>query len=116
MKSRKSNWILPLGIISASVLAASITARADLGNAVSPLESLDNMEVAGKVTAKTDTSLLVDGKPVVINETTSFTKEGRAIKLGDIQVGDHVKVTTSKGTNGEITALRVEVVPSKSGG
>ena len=110
MKSRKTSWILPLGIISASVLAASITARADLGNAVSPLESLDNMEVAGKVTAKPDGSLLVDGKPVVITESTSFIRDDQAIKFAEIRVGDVVKVATSKGVNGEITALRVEVV------
>lgn len=119
MKSLKSldkliRWIL--GAISASALIslfAVTTAHARSSysyDAIRPLETLDNMEVSGTVTAKTDISLTVDTQLITVSESTSFTRNGQVIKLDDIQVGDRVKATTSQGMEGDILAIRVEVV------
>jgi hypothetical protein len=52
--------------------------------------------ISGKVAAKTETSLTVDGRTVSLSSATTFsTKGGSAIGSADIKVGDSVNIVTS---------------------
>lgn len=70
----------------------------------------DQESISGKVSAKSDTSLTVDGKLITVSVGTSFTKDGKSIAIGEVQKGDQVKVKVSKGTDGSLQALSVEVL------
>ncbi len=72
-------------------------------------------DITGAVTAKSAASLTVDDKVVMVSASTPITKEGQTIKLADIQVGDHVRVTATKGKNDMLVASSIEVVPSSTG-
>ena len=78
-----------------------------------PSESIRFVEresVQGKVSAKTDSSLTVDGKAIVVTASTSYMKEGKPITLADVQTGDQIKVSTSMRTDGSLEALSVVVL------
>lgn len=70
----------------------------------------DQETIQGKVSAKSDISLTVDGKTIAVSVGTSFTKNGKAVTIGDVQKGDRVKVKASKGTDGSLQAVSVEVL------
>jgi hypothetical protein len=74
----------------------------------------DRELIHGKVTAKSDASLTVDAKVVTTNPTTSIMKEGKPITIGDVQVGDKVRVAVSKGSDGSLQAISVEVMTKES--
>jgi co-chaperonin GroES (HSP10) len=73
----------------------------------------DRETIQGKISAKSDTSLTVDGKVIAVTGATSFTRNGKAITISDVQSGDQVKVTASKGTDGSLQAVSVEVLPKE---
>lgn len=72
---------------------------------------IDRESVNGKVNAKTEASLTVDGKTIATTAGTSFMKDGKAVDLGDVQVGDQVRVAATKTTDGSLQAVMVEVMP-----
>lgn len=71
---------------------------------------VDRESVAGKVSAKTDASLTVDGRNVATTEGTSFMKEGKSVTLSDVQVGDQVRIAATKTNDGSLQAVMVEVM------
>lgn len=71
---------------------------------------VDRESVAGKVSAKTEASLTVDGKNIATTDGTSFMKEGKAVTLSDVQVGDQVRIAATKTTDGSLQAVMVEVM------
>jgi hypothetical protein len=78
-----------------------------------PSESIRLAEpesVQGKLSAKTDSSLTVDGKTIAVTANTSFMKAGKPITLADVQTGDQVKVSASMKTDGSLEALTVVVL------
>jgi len=70
----------------------------------------DRQSIEGRVSAKTDTTLIVNGKVIAIAATTSFMKDGKSIFSMDVQNGDYVKVLASRGTDGPLVAESVEVL------
>jgi hypothetical protein len=74
----------------------------------------DRELIHGKVTSKSDASLTVDAKMVTTSTTTSIMKEGKPITIGDVQVGDKVRVAVSKGSDGSLQAISVEVMAKES--
>ncbi len=69
----------------------------------------DQNKVSGKVTAKSDDSLTVDGQTIVVTRSSTLTKAGSPVKIGDLNVGDKVTVSTIKGADGKLLAVTVEV-------
>jgi len=76
----------------------------------------DDALINGRVTAKTVSTLTVGDKVITITDSTSFLKEGSKIKIDDIQVGDTVKVTTTKGDAGALQAVTVVVTATDKSG
>jgi hypothetical protein len=74
----------------------------------------DRESIHGKVSAKSDTSLTVDGKVIMTTAVTAVMKDGKPLTIGDITVGDKVKVSASKGTDGSLQAVSVEVMTKES--
>ena len=72
--------------------------------------------IQGKVSAKSDSSLTVDGKAIAVTANTSYMKEGKPITLADIQTGDQVKVSASMRTDGSLEALSVVVLAKQQAG
>jgi hypothetical protein len=70
----------------------------------------DRESIQGKVSAKTDISLTVDGRAIAVTANTTFMKEGKPIALADVQTGDQVKVSASMRTDGSLEALSVVVL------
>jgi len=62
------------------------------------------------VSAKSDTTLTVNGKVIAVTATTSFRKGDKSILFTEVQNGDSVKVTASRGTDGPLLAESVEVL------
>jgi hypothetical protein len=69
----------------------------------------DSGTVSGRVSAKTDTSLQVDGSTLLVTASTAYSKEGSVISLSDINAGDEVRVVTMAGAEGSVLAVTVEV-------
>lgn len=71
--------------------------------------------VNGTVSARNDQatapSLTVDGRALQVTASTTITKAGQTIRLGDIAVGDRVSVTTLPGTGGQPQAVTITVLP-----
>jgi len=67
----------------------------------------------GKVEAVDTTAktLTVGGSLLYISDTTKLTKSDKAIKLGDIAVGEEVHGTTHQTYDGKTEALTVKVGP-----
>ncbi|MBS0664423.1 MAG: hypothetical protein JSR48_14250 [Verrucomicrobia bacterium] len=62
--------------------------------------------VSGKVDAKSDTAISVDGRDLKLTASTTYTKGGAPATGADVKVGDHVTVTV--GDDGA-TALTVNI-------
>mgnify|MGYP001549788625 FL=1 len=71
--------------------------------------------VNGTVSARNDQAtvqtLTVDGRTLQVSASTTITKAGQMIRLGDIAVGDRVSVTTLPGTGGQPQAVTITVLP-----
>jgi hypothetical protein len=109
--------VLKLILFTAAALALSAISAAS-ANSGFLLESIaaevDEDMVRGPVVAKTDTSLTVGEKVIATTLATTFMKEGKAITLKDIQVGEVVKVVVSKSADDKLQAVSVEVIPREN--
>ena len=115
---KSTNQLIELSLCAVCALApgALLTVGADTSaflRAESTVVS-DRELIHGKVTAKSDASLTVDGRVVTTSSGTSVMKEGKPITIGDVQVGDKVRVAASKGTDGSLQAVSVEVMTKES--
>ena len=114
---KTTNPVLKLVLGAACAVALSV-ASAGKSNFVSPeadgFRFLDQDAVRGAVSAKTDASLTVNDKVITTTLATTFTKDGKAITLKDIQVGDLVKVVTSKSGEDKLQAVSVAVIPKEN--
>jgi hypothetical protein len=87
----------------------AVHARTAAG-AVNESGRADRQSIEGRVSAKSDTTLTVNGKVIAITATTSFMKGDKSILAADVQNGDNVKVMASRGTDGPLVAESVEVL------
>jgi hypothetical protein len=116
MKTNNQLIELSLCLVCALAPVSLLTLKA---NPTEPSPSVsirlaDRQSVEGKVSAKTDSSLTVDGKTIAVTGSTSYMKEGKPITLADIQTGDQVKVSASMRTDGSLEALSVIVLAKNS--
>lgn len=112
MKTNNQLIELSLCLVCALAPVSLLTLKATPTDPV-PVESIRLVEpesIQGKVSAKTDSSLTVDGKAIIVTANTSYLKEGKPITLADIQTGDQVKVSASMRTDGSLEALSVMVL------
>jgi hypothetical protein len=65
--------------------------------------------ISGKVAAKTDNSLTVDGRTVTFTSATTFSQNGTSIGSSDVKVGDTVNIVT---TDDRQVAVSVNVTVS----
>ena len=105
-----------LGVILAAAIASSplaVLAQSTSTDPNAPVPaSPDNRvtkNISGKVTAKSDTTLTVGSRTVVINSATTFARSGASIGSGDVKVGDAINVVTTD--DGQV-AVSVDVMPS----
>jgi len=112
----KNNTLKPalLGLIIASALVAvpMVAQTTPADPSAPPQVKPDNKltrNISGKVSAKTDTSLTVDGRTVSLTSATTFSKGGASIGSGDVSVGDSVNIVTTD--DGQV-AVSVNVVAS----
>ena len=111
----KNNVLRPL---TAALLASAMafTPIVALAQATDPAASAPTtpsvpvtVNVTGKVTAQTSTTLTVDGRTVTLTKATTFSRAGTAIGSGDVKVGDSVNIVTSD--DGQV-AVSVNVTAS----
>jgi uncharacterized protein DUF5666 len=112
---KTSNQLIELSLCVICALAPTALLTVDARQAPSVEQEntrfLDRESVSGKVSAKTEASLTVDGKTIATTAGTSFMKEGKAVTLSDVQVGDRVRIAATKTTEGSLQAVMVEVMP-----
>lgn len=104
-----------LGLIGAAVLMIPVIVKAQADNPMAPPSADESQsQVSGQVTEKSDGLLTIDAKTTIgLNDSTAFIRDGQAIKLDDIKVGDRVRVTTTQGMGGDLLASQVEVIASE---
>jgi hypothetical protein len=114
----KNNTLKPalLGLIIASALVAvpmvaQSTPTDPSAPAPAPAKPDNRLtkNISGKVTAKTDTSLTVDGRTVSLTSATTFSKGGASIGSADVSVGDSINIVTTD--DGQV-AVSVDVMTS----
>ena len=112
MKATNQLIELSLCVICALAPTALLTVNARQAPSVDQENTsfVDREFVAGKVSAKTEASLTVDGKSIATTDGTSYLKEGKAVTLSDVQVGDQVRIAATKTTDGSLQAVMVEVM------
>lgn len=111
MKTKnKPNLLLLSGfvVISALALPAALAASPLAGATALAADDSETV-VTGRVDAKSDKSISVDGQTVLVTEMTAFTKDGAPATIADVKPGVAVRVTASKGAAGSLVAVRVEV-------
>ena len=112
---KTSNQLIELSLCVICALAPTALLTVDARQAPSVEREntrfIDRESVSGKVSAKTEASLTVDGKTIATTASTSFMKEGKAVTLSDVQVGDQVRIAATKTTEGSLQAVMVEVMP-----
>lgn len=77
-----------------------------------PIESglvSDRESVHGNIRAKTEAGLTVEGKVINTTAATFLMNNGKPIALADVKVGDRVKVAATKGANGSLKAVSIEL-------
>ena len=114
----KINYPKPifLGVILAATMATfpmvTFAQPTPADPSAPPLVKPDNRltkNLSGKVAAKTDTTLTVDGRTVSITSATTFHRSGASIGSGDVKVGDSINIVTTD--DGQV-AVSVDVLPS----
>jgi hypothetical protein len=112
MKTNNQLIELSLCLVCALAPVSLLTLKATPTDppAAESIRLTERESVQGKVSAKTDSSLTVDGKSIIVTANTSYLKEGKPITLADIQTGDQVKVSASMRTDGSLEALSVMVL------
>jgi len=115
MKSKTQIIELSLCVVCAlaPVSLLSLNANSTESSVRESALAYDRESIQGKVSAKTDAGLTVDGKKIATTASTSIMKGGKPITLADIQVGDMVKVAASKSTDGSLQAVSIEVLASQ---
>lgn len=99
-----------LGLVTAAAIALTATSYAQSNPpAPSAPDSHVDRNLVGKVTAKSDTSLTVGSRTVLLNASTTFARNGTAIGSADVKVGDDVNIATTD--DGQV-ALSVSVTSS----
>lgn len=87
--------LVSLFAVTAGSLAAQTSPSPDPS---APMVKPDNRltkNISGKVAAKTDNSLTVDGRTVTTSGATTYSKNGTSIGSGDVKVGDTINIVTS---------------------
>jgi len=110
MKTNNQLIELSLCLVCALAPVSLLTLKATPTEPLPSIRLAEPESVQGKVSAKTDSSLTVDGKAIVVTANTSYMKEGKPITLADVQAGDQVKVSASMRTDGSLEALTVVVL------
>jgi hypothetical protein len=114
----KNQYLKPtlLGVFLAAVMAtvplAALAQSAPADPAAPPQVKPDNKltrNISGKVAAKSDTTLTVDGRTVSLTSATTFSKGGASIGSGDVKVGDSVNIVTTD--DGQV-AVSVNLTPA----
>jgi hypothetical protein len=114
MKTQNKPKLLLLSgflVLGALALPVALAASPLAGVTAATAAAADESEtvVAGRVDAKSDKSLSVDGQTVLISDMTTYTKDGAPATLADVNTGDAVRVTAAKGAAGSLVAVSVEV-------
>src|SRR2546427_12393200 len=98
------NQLFKLGLCVICALAFSVARTVPAKQTAAPRKEsarvADRESVQGKVSAKTEASLTVDGKVITTTAATAFMKDGKPMTMSDVRVGDKVKVAASKATDG----------------
>jgi len=111
MKAKSQLIELSLCFVCALAPVALLTLNANpVAAPANELARADRESIQGKVGAKSDSSLTVDGKVIALTAGTTYMKSGKPITAADVQNGDNVKVMASKGTDNSLTAVSVEVL------
>ena len=101
-------------LLASACTAVSVSAQsAPVDPAAPPLVKPDNRltkNISGKLAAKTDTTLTVDGRTVTITSATTYAKGNASIGSGDLKVGDTINIVTSD--DGQV-AVSVNVLASQ---
>lgn len=115
----KNQYLKPtlLGVFLAAAMAtvplAALAQSAPADPSIPPVQvKPDNKltrNISGKVAAKTDTTLTVDGRTVSLTSATTFSKGGASIGSGDVKVGDSVNIVTTD--DGQV-AVSVNLTPA----
>lgn len=108
------NKLQPALLISALTLPVVLIASSPDGLTVTAAATTDDAEkvVTGRVDAKSDTSLHVNGQVVLLDDSTTYVRNGAPAKLDDIKTGDEVRVTVAVGAAGSRVAAKVEATSS----
>ncbi len=91
---------------SGSVLASKIKVEDDGQEA----------DFGGTISAITPPSLIVDARTVVTDASTRIERDGKAITLADLHVGDTVKVEGAVQSGGAVLASEIKVTGGDDGG
>ena len=103
-----------LGVLLASAcVTVSLPAQSTPADPAMPVQvKPDNRltkNISGKLAAKTDTTLTVDGRTVTITSATTYAKGNASIGSGDLKLGDTINIVTSD--DGQV-AVSVNVLAS----
>jgi hypothetical protein len=104
-----------LGAIALTGLTPMLVIERVSATAPGEHQDKDAQKFHGKVEAvdAAAKTLTVGGKLIYTTDTTLITKEGKAIKLDKINVGDEVHGTTRQNSEGKVEALTVTVGKEK---
>ena len=113
MKNRSLKPAL-LGLLLASAFTSvSLLAQSAPVDPTAPVQvKPDNRltkNISGKLAAKTDTTLTVDGRTVTITSATTYAKGNASMGSSDLKVGDTINIVTSD--DGQV-AVSVNVLAS----
>lgn len=118
--------LILISMLSATLVAIPSTARADDKDGVKvDVKAKANNKVAeanrktheklcqgnhGTVTAKTDTSVTIDGKMYSLTADTRVNKQEEPILLKSVKVGDHLCFTTEKAADGSMQIAQLMAI------
>ena len=97
-----------MATVPMAAMAQSASADPSAPAQVKPDNKLTK-NISGKVAAKTDTTLTVDGRTISLTSATTFSKGGASIGSGDVKVGDSVNIVTTD--DGQV-AVSVDLTPA----
>ncbi len=66
--------------------------------------------VKGRIEARSDNSIIVNGQTIAVIGSTAFIKDAAAVGLTDLNVGDKVRVAATKQVDGTWQAESIEVI------
>lgn len=119
MKNKNRSQILTLFsalvvLFTPALLVASAVPAPEIMMAAAVAADEAENTVTGKVTSKSDNGLQIDGRAVLVTDSTVYVRNGAPASLADIQAGDEVSATCAKGADGSLVAIRVEVTAAAS--